>query len=132
MVDACSCKNKRHRRQQHLVTGDIADSAGQALDDALAGLRRRHRLPSDARHEQDGHPQQDRQEEVRGRDADEGDGQSAGYEPGDADYELLEQDHAEFLQKHDHAKESHERLKKHHLSILGEAEQLLKMCESGM
>ena len=55
-----------------------------------------------------------------------------GYEPGDADYELLEEEHADFLQTHEAAKAAHERLKKHHVSILGEVEKLLTLCESAM
>jgi hypothetical protein len=54
------------------------------------------------------------------------------YEPGDPDYEFLEQEHAQFAQKHKRAKEAHERLKKHHIDIAEEVEKLVKLCETGM
>ena len=54
------------------------------------------------------------------------------YQPGDLDYEFLEQDHMDLVQNHERAKEAHERMKKQHISILGEVEILLKKCQSAM
>ena len=54
------------------------------------------------------------------------------YEPGDPDYEFLEQEHAEFIEKHERAKEAHARLKNHHVSLRIKAKEILSMCESAM
>jgi hypothetical protein len=52
--------------------------------------------------------------------------------PGEPEYEVLDREDVKFHQKHPSVREAHERLKKHHISILSEVEQLLKMCESAM